>query len=107
RSLTDSRGLHPFKIGAFGDREALQITAQAVEAEFDRTQPHPAAAAIDTRATRFDPVFRGDREMDAAAKIDAVGAIIDLDQHGERVRGTGLLAYRLGHLFGGLAAHFT
>ncbi len=30
-------------------------------------------------------LFGGDCEMDAAAEIDAVGAVVDLDQHRERV----------------------
>ena len=63
------------------------MAAQAVEAELDGTQAHPVATAIDARAARLDPVPRGDREMDAAAKIDAVGAVIDLDQYRERVMG--------------------
>ena len=44
--------------------------------------------------------------MDAAAEIDAVGAVIDLDQHRERVAGASLLAHGLRHPFGRLAAHF-
>jgi hypothetical protein len=34
-------GLHPLEIGALGNREALQIAAQAIEAELDRTQSRP------------------------------------------------------------------
>ena len=66
---------HPLEIGALGDREALEVTAQAVEAELDRTQAHPVAAAIDARAAGFDAVSGGDREVDAAAEIDTVGAV--------------------------------
>ena len=44
--------------------------------------------------------------MDAAVAIDAVGAVIDLDQHGERVGGTSLLAHGLRHRFRRLAAQF-
>src|SRR6516165_4420106 len=43
--------------------------------------------------------------MDAAAEIDAVGAVINLDQHRQRMGGTGLLAYGLRHPLGRLAAH--
>src|SRR5215472_17710552 len=98
---------HPFEIGVFGDRQALQIAAQAVEAELDRTEPQPVAAAIDARAAGFRPFSRGDRKMDAAAEIDAVGAVFDLDQHGERVARAGLLPHRLRYPFSRLAAHFT
>ena len=72
-----SRSINPLEIGAFRDREALEVAAQAVEAELDRTQAHPVATAIDARAARFDALLRGDREMDAAAEIDAVGAVMD------------------------------
>ena len=46
------------------------------------------------------------REMDATAEIDAVGTVIYLDQHGERMTRTGLLAHGLRHLLGRFAAHF-
>jgi len=39
------------EIDPLGDRQALQIAAQTVEAELDGTQAHPVAAAI-TRARR-------------------------------------------------------
>ncbi len=58
----------------FRNREALQVAAQAVEAELDGAEAPPVAAAIDPRAAGFDTIVRGDREMGAAAEIDAVGA---------------------------------
>jgi hypothetical protein len=45
-------------------------------------------------------------EMDAAAEIDTVGAVVDVDQHRECVSGAGLVTGGLGHPFGPLAAHF-
>src|SRR5271169_2060224 len=44
--------------------------------------------------------------MDAAAEIDAVGAVIDFDQYRKRVAGTSFLAHGLRHLFGRLATQF-
>ena len=70
---------------ALGDRETLEVAAQAVETELNGTQPHPVAAAIDARAARFHPLLGGDREMDAAAEIDAVGPAVDLDQQRQRM----------------------
>jgi hypothetical protein len=84
--------LNPLEIGAFGDGEALEVAAQAVEAEFDGAEPDPVAAAIDARAAGFDTLLGGDCGMDAAAEIDAVGAVVDFDEHGERVGRAGLLA---------------
>src|SRR5271170_8237650 len=62
---------HAFEIGAFGDREALEVAAQAVEAELDGAEADPLAAAIDARAARLDPLLGVDCEIDAAAEIDA------------------------------------
>src|SRR5271167_1884883 len=45
--------------------------------------------------------------MDAAAEIDPVRPVIDIDQHCERMGRTGLPAHGLRHPLGGLAAHFT
>ena len=39
--------LNPLEIGALGDREALKVAAQAVEAELDGAEAHPVAAAVD------------------------------------------------------------
>jgi hypothetical protein len=33
----------------------LEVAAQAVEAELDRAEAHPVAAAMDARAAGFDP----------------------------------------------------
>src|SRR5207248_683851 len=76
------------------------------EAELDGAEADPVAAAIDTRAAGFDAVLRGDREMDAAAEIDAVGAIIDFDQRGKSMGGAGFPARRVGHCLGRLATQF-
>jgi hypothetical protein len=54
----------------------VEVAAQAVEAELDDTQAHPVAAAIDARAARLDPLLGSDLEVDAAAEIDAVGAVV-------------------------------
>ena len=35
-------GLHSLEIGEFGDREVLQIAAQAVEDELDCTESQPS-----------------------------------------------------------------
>src|SRR5204863_2947980 len=85
---------------------ALEVAAQAVEAQLDGAEAHPVAPAIDPRAAGFDAVLGGDCEIDAAAEIDAVRAVIDLDQHGESMAGAGFLARRTGHLLGRLAAQF-
>jgi hypothetical protein len=90
------------EIGALGDREALQVAAPPV----DCAEARPIAAAIDARAARPRSLRPGDGEMDAAAEIDAVRAVVDLDQYRERVAGTVLLARGLRHPFGRLAALF-
>ena len=92
KSRNGAPGSHPLEIGALGDGEVLEVAAQAVEAKLDGAEAHPVAAAIDTRAPGFDTVLGGDCEMDAATEIDAVGTIIDLDQHLKCVGNAGLPA---------------
>jgi hypothetical protein len=87
-----SSGSHPLEIGALGDREAVEVAAQAVEAELDGAQADPVAAAINARAAGFDSVLGGDGEMDAAAEIDTVRAVVDFDQHGESMGCAGFSA---------------
>src|SRR5215467_4698820 len=98
--------LDPFEIGTLRDREVLKMAAQAVKTEFDGAETDPVAATIDARAAGFGALVRGDREVDAAAKVDAVGAIVDLDQYRKRMTGTSLTADGLRHFFGRLTAHF-
>jgi hypothetical protein len=98
--------LNPLEIGALGDGEALQVAVQAIEAEFDGAEANPVAAAMDARAARFDALLGGDCEMDAAAEIDTVGAVVDFDEHGERVARAGLLARCARDRLGRLAAQF-
>src|SRR5258708_40359659 len=68
---------HPLEIGALRDGEALEVAAQAVEAELDRAEAHPVAAAIDARAAGLAPLFGRAREMDAAAKNHPGRAVTD------------------------------
>src|SRR5215831_2835624 len=98
--------LHPLEICPFGDWQALQVAAQAVEAELDGAEAYPVAPAIDAGSARFNAVSSGDREMDAAAEIDAVRSVVDFDEHRERVAGAGLGAHRAGDRLRGLAADF-
>src|ERR1700730_11384035 len=106
RMLQKVSRLHPFEIGALGDREALEIAAQAVEAELDGAEAHPVATAVNARAAGFHTFLGGDREIDAAAEIDAVGTVVDLDQYRQGVTCAGLLAGCAGHRLGRLAAQF-
>src|SRR6266850_8618767 len=97
---------NPFEVGALGDREALEVAAQAVEAELDGAEAHPVATAVNARAAGFHTFLGGDREIDAAAEIDAVGTVVDLDQYRQGVTCAGLLAGSAGHRLGRLAAQF-
>ena len=63
-------------------------------------------AAIDVRAARLQPLRPGDREVDAATEINAIGAAIGLDQHCQRMAGAGLGARGLRNMLGRLAADF-
>jgi hypothetical protein len=45
-----TNGSSALEIDALGDREAVELAAQAVEAQFNGAQPHPFAPAEDARA---------------------------------------------------------
>src|SRR5437660_1698172 len=89
--------LGAFEIDALGDGQAVKGAAQAVEAEFDGTETHPFAAAEDARAAGFGVPLAGDADADRAAEIDAVGAVVEVDQHRQRVARAAVAPCRLGH----------
>src|SRR5579872_5494829 len=78
---------HLLEVDALGDRQAAQVAAQTIHAELDCAEAHPVAAADDARAPRHDLRRGRDADVDRAAEIDAVGALVDRDQHRQRVGG--------------------
>src|ERR1051325_682972 len=76
-----------FEVDALPDRQALQEAPEAVESHLDRAEAHPLAAADDATAARLHGVRRRDRETDRAAELDAIGAVVEIDEHRERVGG--------------------
>src|ERR1039458_6203137 len=48
-----------FEVNALVDRQALQVTAQAIKPHFHGAQAHPVAAADNAAATRGEIVCRG------------------------------------------------
>src|SRR5690348_2561865 len=95
------------EVGALVDRQSLQEAPDAVEAQLHRAQTHPLAAAHDPAAARGRAVGPGDGQTYGAAELDAVGALVDVDQHGQRVRRAAdapqRVRDRLGRLLGQLA----
>src|SRR5262249_11013321 len=93
---------------ALVDRQALEVPAQAVEAELDRAEANPLAAAENPAPSRCGVVGRRDGERDGAAEGDPVGALVEGDQDGQRVARAGLSAGAAGappgHLGGPLPA---
>ena len=66
--------------------QALQETAQAIQGQFDRTQADPFASAQDAGAAEFGAAVGGDADLDGAAEVHAVGAVVQFDQDGEGMR---------------------
>src|ERR1700733_15183987 len=62
--------------------QALQEAAQAIEGQFDSAQSDPFASAENARPADLDPVGGGDADPDGAAEVDAIGTVIQFDQHG-------------------------
>src|SRR4030095_7179480 len=79
------------------DRQPLQVAAQAVESHLDGTQAHPFAPAQDAGLARYRVPLGGDREADRASELDAVGAVVQIDQHREGVARAGMGAGGTGH----------
>src|SRR5207245_9736690 len=57
-------------------------------------QADPLAAAQDARAPRGGLRLGGDGQTDGAAELDAVRALVQVDEHGQRMRGAALLPGR-------------
>src|ERR1700712_5425008 len=80
------------EVDAFDHGQALQVAAQAAGPDSPRAKPHPVSPAENARAAEHDLARGGDADPDGAAEIDAIGAVIEVDQHRQRMRGTGLAA---------------
>jgi hypothetical protein len=55
--LVMAAGSHALEIGALGDRQALQVAAQAVEAEIDGAEAHPVAPVMRKKEAITPPAF--------------------------------------------------
>src|SRR5687768_12339179 len=92
------------EVDALVHGQALEVAAQAVEPHLGRAETHPFAAADDAAASRGHAMARGDREAHRAAELDPVGAFVKVDQHRQRMRGSGMTACSIRHCFSSLAA---
>src|SRR5437870_1634532 len=86
--------LRLLEVDALVDGQSLQIAPQAVQAHLDGAQADPLAAAQDARAPRGGLRLGGDGQADGAAELDAVRALVQVDEHGQRMRGAALLPGR-------------
>jgi hypothetical protein len=73
----------------------VQAAAQAIQRQLDRAEAQPFAPAEQARPPRAAILGGGDRQMDGAAELDAVFALIDVDEHRERDARPGLAPRRL------------
>ena len=72
------------------------MPAQAVEAEFGRTDAHPVTAPDQAGLARDGPVGVGNADADGGAEVGPVRAFVELHEHGEAVAGAARLALVLG-----------
>src|ERR1051325_5479480 len=89
------------EIDALGDRQPVEVAAQAIEPQFNRAEPDPLATAENARAARLDIVLGRDCDTDRAAEIYAVGPVVEIDQHSERMARAALPSRRIRHRLGG------
>src|SRR5262245_949221 len=84
-------------------RQPLELAAQAVEPHLGGAQADPLASAENAASPRLGPARGRDGQADGAAEVDPVRAVVEIDQYGQRMGGTGLPARRLCHRLGRLA----
>src|SRR5262249_51683858 len=75
-----------FEIDPLDDGQALEMTAQAIEAHLDRAQAHPVSSTDDAAAPRGDVAIGGDGQTDGPAELDPVRAVVEIDQDRQRMR---------------------
>src|SRR5205823_6668827 len=80
RSRPTSRLL---EIGALVHGQALEVAAEAVQSELHRAQAHPFPSAENAAAPGLHLPRAGDGEADGATELDAVRALVEIDQHGQ------------------------
>src|SRR6266545_4859326 len=92
-----------FEVDPLVHRQPLEMAAQAVEPHLAGTQAHPLAPAENATAPGIGPLGGRDRQVDGTAEVDPVGAVVEIDQHRQRVAGAGVAPRRLRHRFRRLA----
>src|SRR5579885_1824431 len=73
------------EIDPFGDRQALEMAAEAVESELDGAETAPVTAPDHAGTAGNALAPRRDRHADGAAELDAVGPLVEIDQDRERM----------------------
>src|SRR5579872_5136991 len=61
------------EVDALDHRQALEVAAQAIQAQFDGPEPYPIPTSEDARTSEADVALGRDRNPDGAAEIDAIG----------------------------------
>src|SRR6267142_5158228 len=84
-------------------RESLELAAQAVEPHLGGAQADPLAPAENAATPGLGAVRGRDGQADGATEVDPVRAVVEIDQHRQRVRGAGPASRRLRHRLGRLA----
>jgi len=79
------------------------MAAQAVEPHLAGPQAHPLAPAENATAPGIGALGSRDRQADRAPEVDPVRAVVQIDQHRQRVAGAGVAPRRLRHRFRRLA----
>src|SRR3989442_7206919 len=84
-------------------RQALQVTAQAVEPHLGGAQADPLSPTQDPTAPGFDAVGGRDRQTYGPTEVDPVRPVVEIDEHRQLVGRAGPPARGLRHRLGRLA----
>src|SRR6266705_2480578 len=91
------------EVDPFVHRQSLELATQTVEPHLGGAQADPLTPAENAALPGLGAVRGRDGQADGAAEVDPVRAVVEIDQHRQRVRGAGPASRRLRHRLGRLA----
>src|SRR5689334_1248263 len=82
------------EVDPLGDRQALEMAAETIEAHLDGAESHPIAPTDDPSPARHRLALGGNADADRATELDTVRALVEIDQDRKRMAGAGRRAQR-------------
>src|SRR5262245_15570390 len=90
--MTCGEASAPLEVDALVDRQAEQVPAQAIQPHLDGAGADPVAVADQARLAGNGASAVGDTDADRSAELGSFGAVVEVDQQGERVTGAAFVS---------------